>query len=162
MDKQSKTNIIGKILGLYKNKAIVLVEDKQHKIEEHAFEIDEKGKIIINKINSEKYYENPTIEGTNYCYDKNSNALMLRWREGEKFATPIFEKVSVMDKRITSEHDDRLISLGRALEKYDNPRQEKKNELNNLYLAMAVSLICNVATVYCINKIAESMGVALI
>ena len=134
IDKKTKTNIIGKIFGWYKKKALVMVEDKQHKVEEHAFDIDETGRLVIYPRTSEKYYENPTIEGENFCFDSNSNSIMLRLREGEKFAIPLFEKVSSLNKRITSEDDDRLISLGRALEQYENPQKPRNNELNNLQL----------------------------
>lgn len=156
-----KSNIILETLFFdffYKNKVCVFVVKPNHRYERHYYTINSEKKIEIYDKNSESAANNPLVLGETETFDEKKTAVYC-WKEGEKYARPLFDKVDYTTKTIDSLNDSRLVSLGRRLERYNNPvMSNKKSNQEWLMIILIIGMAFNLFITY---KITEHLGMKL-
>lgn len=144
----------------YKNKAIVFVE-KNNRIEKHAYEVDSKDKLLVYAENSEDHEKNPTIKGTTISLDSDSKNIMLYWKEDSKYALPLGENVELTGDLLSSNELFRLVTLGRTLERSNNPIIKQNNDTNDIKKMAYIMLGIMVLNFFLLYMVSQKVGVSL-
>jgi hypothetical protein len=160
----AKVNKFLDFFGLYKNKAIVFVEFPNKRVEKHVYDITSNGRLCVYPSGDERYALNPVVHSNNPNYDADSKQLVLRWRDGSDYATPLFEdpKTGFSEKHSTSEEILDAVFLGRFLEKELKPevRKQQDDTARLFWFLLIVGILCFVNLVF-LFRISENLGVKL-
>lgn len=150
-----ETIMLGGIL--YKDMDIVLVKYPNNKTEKHYYKVDDKGKILVYKEESE-VLKNPEIKGTGMSYDSKTKKNIYKWEFGSAFAYPLFSDENIIKSFLSDEDVNQIFDLGREFEKL-NMGTPTKNLLGNVPMLIMALLAIGLVSLALNYAIADKLGV---
>lgn len=149
--------------SFYKNKFVVYVEKSNNKIEKHYYDVDKEGRVLIYKSTDDNFEKNPFISGSIIHFDEKHNAPILIWRDGENVAKPFaFEFGNFSEQKFDSQHDFRLVNLGKRLQELNNPILKSNTTQNYIIWIVLGSLILGLINALMVYQLAQHLGINLL
>ena len=146
----------------YKNKFIVFVQKSNNNIEKHYYDVDEEGRVLIYKHDSEHYEKNPFFKGSAIHFDAKHKAPILLWREGENIAYPLFGTNFFDSQKVDSQYGFRMVNLGKRLEQLNNPIINLNKKENYILYVVLGSLVLGVINLLMVYQLAQHLGIDLL